>query len=109
MEYGTQVLELLTEINETSAISAKSRRVCSLIRRSRRRKVHRLSLGRCVTTADMHAEPKFPKMSKDVIKAEACEACVACSLHSLQNIRSLRMKPAKPAKAGWLVDPIYCE
>jgi len=48
MEYGTQVLELLTEINETSAINVKSRRVCSLIRRSRRRKVHCLSFGRCV-------------------------------------------------------------
>ena len=63
MEYGTQVLELLTEINETSAINVKSRCVCSLIlliRRSRRRKVHCLSLGCCVTTADMHAEPKFP-------------------------------------------------
>ena len=67
MEYGTQVLELLTEINETSAINVKSRCVYSLIRRSRRRKVHCLSLGCFVTTADMHAEPKFPKMSKDVI------------------------------------------
>ena len=55
MEYGTQVLELLTEINETSAINVKPRRVCSLIRRSRRRKLHCLSLGRCVTTVDMHA------------------------------------------------------
>ena len=67
MEYGTHVLELLTEINETSSINVKSRRVCSLIRRLRRRKVHRLSLERCVTTADMHAEPNFPKMIKDVI------------------------------------------
>ena len=31
MEYGTQVLELLTEINETSAINVKSRRVCSVL------------------------------------------------------------------------------
>jgi len=59
MEYGTQVLELLSEINETIAINVKSRRVCSIIRRSRRRKVHCLSLGRCVTMADMHAEPKL--------------------------------------------------
>ena len=45
MEYGTRVLELLTEINETSAINVKSRCVCSLIRRSRRWKVRCLSLG----------------------------------------------------------------
>ena len=67
MEFGTQVLELLKGINETSAINEKSRRLCSLIRRSRRRKVHCLSFGRCVTAANMHAEPEFPKMSEDVI------------------------------------------
>ena len=67
MENLTQVLELLAEINEAGAINEKMRRVCSLMRRSRRRKVHCLSFGRCVTTANVHAEHKFPKMSKDVI------------------------------------------
>ena len=46
MEYGTQVLGLLTEVDKTSAINVKTRSVRSLIRRSRRRKVHCLSFGR---------------------------------------------------------------
>ena len=68
MEYGTQVLELLTEINEAGAINVKARRVRGLIRRLRRRKVHCLSFGCCVTATNMHTNPEFPKMSKDVTR-----------------------------------------